>query len=151
MKYVKYDVYVDVDNIAEGLQRVIRKRPDLKDILSTGWENCTVNHEGSLLEGQTDQVHAVKQFGAKDKKLVMYDKLFCEGDMPGIVYDRYKGDYDMFNETLGFERHDRCLHLRNSSAFSTRKRPVYVQTLINLTTTDLATCRDCTNQEGRDK
>jgi len=106
---VDYDIYVDIDNIAQGLQEVIDKRPDFRDVLTTGWEKCTARGGQSLLEDESAQNHAMKGFGLKDSKLVMYDKLFCDDQLSELVYNRYKDDYNIFKKQKLFKVHSSCL------------------------------------------
>ena len=87
LNFVNYDVYVDIDNIAEGLEQVLSVKPEFAHVLTEGWENCTLNHTSSLLEDQSKQDHSMNDFGNKNNKLVMYDSLFCDpinGDAQGI-------------------------------------------------------------------
>jgi hypothetical protein len=67
LKHVKYDHYVDIDNIGPGLREIIASRPDLAPYITTGWEECTINKSGSLLTGVSDQPHRLKSGSDVDK------------------------------------------------------------------------------------
>ena len=116
MKYVNYDIYVDIDRIAEGLEHVMKSKPEWRSVFTEGWENCTLNRTGSLVADQASQDHAMVEFGNKNDKLVKYDELFCDPSesmsSQRIVFERYHNDYKMFNKTpANFQMHTHCVHL----------------------------------------
>lgn len=133
LKYVDYDIYVDIDNISHGLQKLIDKRPEFHDILSTGWQRCTITGGESLLHDQSNQDHSTVDFGLKDSKLLMYDKLLCDDQLPSQVYEQYKDDYTIFRDKLGFNMHTDCIHL-NISKGKTSSYKDYPSHHVNSTT-----------------
>lgn len=97
MDYVKYDHYVDIEDLNSGFQRVFKTRSDLKPYLTEGWANCTVNHADSLLDGQSDTGHQIKQYGDVKSKRNKYDEFLCNNDTVDLVFDRFKEDYAIYS------------------------------------------------------
>lgn len=109
LRYVKYDVYVDVDQIARGLKELITRRPDLSRAVETGWENCTKNHSPSLVEGESSQSHQMKSAANNvEEKLRMYDSILCTPEIANQVFVRYQADYQIFKHALNYSVHT-CL------------------------------------------
>lgn len=109
MDYVRYDYYVDIEDMKTGFQRVFEKRPDLIPVITQGWANCTVHHSESLLESQSDTKHQNKDFGnsvaAKKNK---YDETLCSNSTVDLVFDRFKEDYAIYSRwapELNFTKH----------------------------------------------
>jgi hypothetical protein len=143
LKYLKYDVYVDIDNIADGLQQLILKRPMFDSILNYGWENCTITGKKSLLEDQSMQDHAVLSFGSSFNKLREYDRLFCDNQTIESVYKTFLSDYIALEPTVGFKKHERCLYnvSNNSTLFFPNSK--FQESLEKVNLNDLAECRLC--------
>jgi hypothetical protein len=109
LNYLKYDHYIDIDNIDEGLRALIADRPDLASYITQGWEPCTINQSRSLIGGVVNQNHRMMSFGQNvTDKLRAYDKLLCDSERTAQVYTRYKRDYEIFAEKLKYKSHN-CL------------------------------------------
>ena len=151
MKYVDYDVYIDIDNIAEGLQELVTLRPDLADTITKGWETCTVDKSESLIQSQTVQEHSVTGFQSVESKLRYYDSLFCDNYTTETVYQKFRSDYDMFTSHGLFSKHTECLHLHtNVSSSSDSKDLVTAKvkgrrspSLLKINVTGLTECWFC--------
>ena len=133
LKYVKYDVYIDIDKISEGLQRLIDIRPEFKDVITTEWEPCTMSHSPSLMESETRQEHTVTTFGRTDGKLLSYDKLFCDNETVQLVTDTFHSDYEVFIKNRIFSKHTECLHLLQDYNYSGAASEMSTQSTSNLT------------------
>jgi hypothetical protein len=142
MGFIKYDLYINIDNIAEGLRRLIAKRPMFDPILNTGWESCTLTGKKSLLEDQSNQDHAMLEFGSTNHKLKEYDRLFCENETVDAVYNKYRSDYDFLGPAIGFHKHTTCIHERNDNS-SIFPPPISPQPSYKASFGDLSPCRLC--------
>ena len=89
-----YDYLVDIDDAGEGLRKLVDAKPDVfRELLTKGWENCTLNGGGSLLSDWSNTGHEYRNFSSKSpsgvlSKFIKYDSLFCDVNMTAIVYSR---------------------------------------------------------------
>jgi hypothetical protein len=116
MRFLKYDVYIDIDDSTSAFQQLIKIRPDLYSYLNTGWESCTVTNSPSILESKSSSGHEISISGLSThnyssksyiyQKYRVLDAIYCDERTTLAVYNIYYEDYEILKHHLGYKRHE---------------------------------------------
>lgn len=115
LKYLKYDLYIDVDDSSSGFHKLIELRPDLRPALTTGWELCSVNHNPSIIGSKINNYGLSTSTSTYSDKNYIYekyrvlDKIYCSEKTTLAVLTQYKEDYDIL-KYMGYKRHECIKH-----------------------------------------
>lgn len=108
LRHLKYDIMIDMENNAhrrEGFRKLFKLRPELEEKFTTGWESCTATGNPSMIDDIADTGHmyniSTNLMGIQRKHAEL-DAIYCNETTTAAVYERYKVDYELLNQYVGF-------------------------------------------------
>lgn len=110
LRHAKYDIYVDIERLSEGMAQVARAAPHVPvNLLTSGWQNCTLSGSNSLLEGGSATGHANVHDGeSAAAKAARMDAMFCNESVAVAVAHHYAADYGIMRKSGAFPGGFRC-------------------------------------------